>query len=755
MHKRGLAPIVITTLIIILALGSVAIIYQSTKPFLEQSIAKKNANSCLTLALIPASCIYDDEFVSLRTERKQGSGELTKVRFIIETDTGSDLVDAPGERFAQLETHTIQIPRSQLNGVPTKFDVAPIIGAIVCQETGVPITCQAGDPPAPNIDLHACNDGEDNDQDGWTDQEDPGCIQTAGQTEENVPTAYECSDDRDNDGDRLKDGFDRLDCENWQDPEEGEDMSLPACNDGEDNDGDGLIDYPIDDGCVDTLSTETAQVHTKDNLYAYAWDGQAHQSFVWRAPMIATYHEDDWRTNNSDIIAQKLQAMPEGHRALIDWDLLGANQPKGIGGDDGEGADPVLFNNPGDRCKDSSGQRTVYPCPWLDAGLVLGKQRYNTFLNDYTSNPQRPRIDIMILDMEMGFGVWGICTTPGSNPDDRCVARFNAIWNDPRSTTTGLKAELEREIGPLTDFSRLYRLEGGAERGGYLVWEEIMRRTIVRYKEQASYDVVKTKYPSIKMSNYDDSYYSREHSFPTRFGHNMSFYGSGGHLGTHQAGHFYMEPFSILCTNQEGELYYYWDPLCPAGSARYENTAFNGMRYSLNSFRTSRIASDVPHIPWISHKPYEDNLARDSDIYQEHIMHLILNGADDLVLWNPHKSGATDATDKLVEDILNETNLLVGFQGLTPLTNKKIENWNDDYYLSGAKAGGRNIWRFTPESMGTTTLTESEENVIIRTGAHTITFPEGVVYRPRFTSRTSAGYWVVQPENTAAPTVQP
>lgn len=765
MHKRGLSSIIITTLIIVIALGAVSILYTATKPLLEKT-ADSSSHNCLQITLIPESCIYDEEFISLRISRGRGGEELSQVKFLIKTDEEDIAIDRTGSPFTPLETHTIQIARDLVPHEPREFDVAPMIGTTLCAPTNSPIPCQEGDPPAPNILLTACMDGEDNDGDGWIDydgagqsnKKDPGCDNGEDTSEENS-VLTQCSDGIDNDGLNGYDGNDEEGCTDWQDDKEESDMSLPACDDGMDNDGDGLIDYPIDDGCIDTLSAETAQAHTKDNLYAYAWDGQDTYTYVLRTAMIASYHENEWRTNNVNILAQKLSEMPEGHRALIEWDLLGGNQPAGIGGDDPgypPGADPILFNNPGDRCKDASGQTTPYPCPWLDAGVATAQQRYRTFLDAYTSNQQRPAIDVIILDMEMGFSIWSICTNPGANPDARCIARFNAIWNDPRSTTSGLKAELEQAIGPMTNFSSIYARRGGPERGDDLVWDGIMGRMIVDYKEEASYDIAKTYYPSIKMSNYGDAHFSKQHSFPHRLGINFTYYDSGDHLGTHQGNYFYMGHFGVLCTNTAGYLYWYWDPTCAPHGTRYEDTAFNGLKYDVNLFHASAIASSHPHIPWISHKPYEDNLARNSDIYQEHIMHMTLNGADDFILWNPHGPTATHATDDsdlLVENTLKEINLLAGFEGLQPLNNQRIENWNNDYVISGAQTGERKVWRVTPKSMSAQ-LVQTEENIIITTQENIITLPEGVLYVPQEGSVSSAGYWIIQPKNAAAPLIQ-
>jgi len=83
-----------------------------------------------------------------------------------------------------------------------------------------------------------CDDGVDNDGDGAVDLEDFGCHSRGDFSERSAPNVIVCDDGIDNDGDGLTDfpedpgcGFPLQTTEN------------PACNDGVDNDGDGLIDF--------------------------------------------------------------------------------------------------------------------------------------------------------------------------------------------------------------------------------------------------------------------------------------------------------------------------------------------------------------------------------------------------------------------------------------------------------------------------------------------------------------------------------
>ena len=95
-----------------------------------------------------------------------------------------------------------------------------------------------------------CDDGLDNDGDGFTDHaSDPGCAD-ADDLSENSPT-LPCDDGTDNDDDGLIDYPEDPGCRNPTASVEN-----PACQDGEDNDGDTMIDF---DGGLSALGYAAAE----------------------------------------------------------------------------------------------------------------------------------------------------------------------------------------------------------------------------------------------------------------------------------------------------------------------------------------------------------------------------------------------------------------------------------------------------------------------------------------------------------------
>jgi hypothetical protein len=100
----------------------------------------------------------------------------------------------------------------------------------------------------------ACEDGVDNDGDGYFDENDPSCI--VGHPDEGDDPITDCNDGEDDDEDGLTD-LDDPGCSNPADDSEVG-SGTPACKDGEDNDGDGKVDYPADPGCSNPLQNNEA-----------------------------------------------------------------------------------------------------------------------------------------------------------------------------------------------------------------------------------------------------------------------------------------------------------------------------------------------------------------------------------------------------------------------------------------------------------------------------------------------------------------
>ena len=117
----------------------------------------------------------------------------------------------------------------------------------------------------------ACNNGLDDDFDGYFDLDDRGCDSLVDTTEGDwFGNPPQCSNDRDDDLDGVVDFPYDPGCTHAADLNEGAAIGQPACNNGRDDDADGDIDFPRDRECQgvagDDEDPPARFVHCNDRL---------------------------------------------------------------------------------------------------------------------------------------------------------------------------------------------------------------------------------------------------------------------------------------------------------------------------------------------------------------------------------------------------------------------------------------------------------------------------------------------------------
>jgi hypothetical protein len=127
-----------------------------------------------------------------------------------------------------------------LDGVTTSADNCPTVPNPFQRNRDGDLWGDACDPE-PDV-VRACSNGLDDDGDGISDAEDPGC--TSHDDDAETDEALVCDNGLDDDGDGWIDSAD-VDCAGPTDASE----SAARCGDGVDDDGDGLIDLE-DPGCT-------------------------------------------------------------------------------------------------------------------------------------------------------------------------------------------------------------------------------------------------------------------------------------------------------------------------------------------------------------------------------------------------------------------------------------------------------------------------------------------------------------------------
>ena len=99
----------------------------------------------------------------------------------------------------------------------------------------------------------------------------------------------------------------------------------------------------------------------------------------------------------------------------------------------------------------------------------------------------------------------------------------------------------------------------------------------------------------------------------------------------------------------------------------------------------------------------------------------------------------------IMSEILNELTRIVGAADRKPIV--VPTTWNNKFILSGMYAGGRNIWRITPDLTEGMTLeqfkVEGTKDLTFSIAGQTVTFPGGkIIEDAKITEVGTCGYWV-------------
>lgn len=322
-----------------------------------------------------------------------------------------------------------------------------------------------------------------------------------------------------------------------------------------------------------------------------------------------------------------------------------------------------LFRHREDYCRDQDGSVTEYSSPWPEKGIQTTKHHIEWFFRRYQA--AGGRLDWLILDYEGGYTVW-----------HRKRHHIRAIWNDPRGAT------LADEIGT-TNINRVVFRRGD----DYLKWNAVMGKLVCRALNAAIFNPVKNIIPDVKSCNYGAYVMSRENVVPDLNGYRQFLL---AHCGTHGSASFYGRIGKLAGIRLDGKR-------------PYGRSPFAVLRLHVNRMRAIKRSSDVPFMPWVSHKTFPESVFQDNDYYQELIYHLALSGVDGFLYWNPHpwKAGqdpsgwADEEQDRLFHRCLASVNERLNGPARRCATLDAIE-WDSALIVTGMRVGDRRVlWRIT------------------------------------------------------------
>ncbi len=378
---------------------------------------------------------------------------------------------------------------------------------------------------------------------------------------------------------------------------------------------------------------------------------------------------------------------------------------------------------------------------WWDNGTEAVREhmiKYFSALKD-----EGVELDYIIDDMEGDMSNWSI--------KKQEVA--DSIVNDPRYLTD-IRPELEsrgfrfgtEEQG---DLYYVVHYTKDKTKTAYNMWNRAMDGDrLATYHNRAFYDVAKEYFPDVKLSNYSSTAYNGEAKIISGASHRTYLGGAGKtHIGTHSSPVCYGSIVHLAYAGYAPEWY---------TQERFWRTAYNALLLDTMKCQSAVLSTKNGGLmPWIGLRDWSNSSGSygnffSTDYYQEFLFHAGLLNPDPFLIYNAGSSQEGDDL-KLIQNIMYQLDELCGFEDRKPLVTEAVD-WNRRYVLSGMYAGGKNVWRITPDLYAPGVSLENflvdKENMIFQIGNEIVDFPDGsYIYTPK-QNLSAYGYWVISPKGT-------
>ena len=393
---------------------------------------------------------------------------------------------------------------------------------------------------------------------------------------------------------------------------------------------------------------------------------------------------------------------------------------------------------------------------YMDEGVAKLKEFTEAFFKAYKD--LGGELDGLFLDIEivdMNSYYLGL-----DSKDDPMI--YSKIVNDPRYATQIRPLLAERgfrfwtNVGEYTP--EIYTIStsmGSTYATERAIWDRVMRNRLAMAANEAVTEPMLRYFPDALISDYQSADRGGWHKFLSDTGDNS--YGeltaSGGNSmkvgNTSNHNVYHSRPSAKFYTDSYGNEVY----KNPYGynQAIYEKSAFNMTLWELNNFKNIYASTDNKKISaWLTSYNYgikEGDVTAYTPYTTEIVYHLgMLNPTPFLAYIIDSEVPDVPYLDRLevVSQQLHELTRVAGFSD-----RKAIEvpaNWNESFILSGMYAGGRNIWRITPDinavSVADFKVAGTTDPTFYVDGK-TITFPGGkIIEDSKIDAVGSCGYWV-------------
>ena len=394
---------------------------------------------------------------------------------------------------------------------------------------------------------------------------------------------------------------------------------------------------------------------------------------------------------------------------------------------------------------------------FFEKGIQIMKEWWDEFLPYYKSIGGK--LDAVVVDVEI-FDVFAYYLTQTAQKDMLC---YQKIVENPNYATKIRPALEERGFkfwpNVTEETPEIYSINtnSGAEYAqSREIWNIVIRNHLNQYVNDAFLATLLEHYPDAILTDYQArNTYSwlkmQGESGGVTSGGNYYTAGNVNYLNTYAS-----RPGSGFFTENGKDIY--------KNIQGYNNVAWADNAYNMvlwDSIFAKTLKESAPNgnfTATISHYIYNSRPGSycRSPYYSEMTYHL---GMMDPVFLQSYcidseitsRNGDIDTVIKVISENLNELTRVAGYadREYIPVD----YSWNDKYILTGMYAGGRNIWRITPDTLGTDTTLQSfkvadAKDPTFTIQGQTITFPGGKIIEDSVISKVgSCGYWVETPKD--------
>jgi hypothetical protein len=198
-------------------------------------------------------------------------------------------------------------------------------------------------------------------------------------------------------------------------------------------------------------------------------------------------------------------------------------------------------------------------------------------------------------------------------------------------------------------------------------------------------------------------------------------------------------------TNKPANYTYTGSPLNPAIANFW--TSYKALVADVKLLRTQVATSNVPFTPWVTSPNW---LQLDQGLthtyYPELLLHAGLSGAENFLWWKSTMS-ADQPGALLISKLLSELDSLVGYADRKTLSRTDV-SFTDGSILTGMEAGGKRVYRLTPDPSQAVTVLSSSGTVRIQIGSQIVTIANASIYTPPSPAST-LGFWIVQTQGSS------